>query len=808
MKVPADCSIQCPWCDEVIPAEQWFSKLPPLARLLDADGNPLQVDSANAFGDIRKTDMAKNELCSVDPSPSRVSLDDESLDTGTPIGLTGLALPSDEHDESLSKKSPVVTLDELSQTSQQQDELVQKVNEELESLRSDSLPKDVPAWMTTVATSTGAANSPASENEVSLATGDQQGKLERPQLVSHPGDQAEHRQEIAEHDTASENDGLAETEPQTDRRRPTLEEVEEAWAESESYVDAEDDGLAFDDIEGFDSSDDGYEDDLDESDVEYDEEILLTGAAISDQGVDTSDRADSSSSVYLDDDRPYYRSNGWGKQRRSAIRFLKIASPSLLAIPALVFILLQSNINLGFYPFDGAWNPKQDASNENQFAALSGNGTAQNSSGLGDSLDPPETEDGETTIPDSVIQQGPIEESEFVVSTDDASDLADAQPVVTSQQLIDSDAKVADVDPPFQSAMDPSGDTDVFADAESSNAITSTGPTEDDPSSDTGSPAVGNIVDRQWDLPMDDVMEELKNNLTPFDGQMDQPGVTVEMIAKRQQEERWQRRQRATEDLDSESFASSVSDSGNESEVNAVPDSELNSEDAGVDSIAKSDAASTIDRQELDTTALENPVRQASAQSDVEQQSLGLVANSHTPIADAGPVQDINPLPSDIFATDPSHLEAAESACLKVVESLESLHPSDQNDRQATIANLKAYREVCRLVDVEGIADAPSLKAVLHQVAEKPIHRQFTSLSGAWIQWPKRQTKGVLLLGKVETEDGQTTLRFDDGSQVALEHDFGDRRSLVEGESIVGLAEIISAESPRSVRLIEIVSGP
>ncbi|OYP35442.1 hypothetical protein [Rhodopirellula sp. MGV] len=298
-KVPAARSVRCPWCDEVTAIEHWFSKLPPIAQVLDQDGNPLDAEP--------EADAISCETQETDSAPRAVRV------CATPMFANSGLTSSDSvaSDESLSP-------------------WVKKVERELDALCQESSVSDLDESLSQEAASESEC-APESEPEPKV-------KRRRHDLeaIASIWDRKPPTSDADTAGVACEVEPAAESSPVAIAPPVQVEEPE---------VETEDELPVLDEFESFDTVDNDLEDHFVDFEDDCEEDLSPAGG----------DFGGIHAFSIGEDDRPYQRYSGWRKHRQNATRWLKIAAPSLLALPVLGIILMLAGLDLGLYPFDGSF---------------------------------------------------------------------------------------------------------------------------------------------------------------------------------------------------------------------------------------------------------------------------------------------------------------------------------------------------------------------------------------------------------------------------------------------------------------------
>ncbi|MDM4017109.1 hypothetical protein [Roseiconus lacunae] len=806
MKVPADCAIQCPWCDEVSAAERWLKQLPPIATIVYPQGGEtglaLPPDVSGMDERLQGTQGQSPLGCDL-AGPEAAS--PGAFCQGSGEQEAAVTNGADRSSRRLAADSSNLTLDDLSATSLRQDELVEKVHQELESLRHDGPPKDGPSWTTpsgdqsdatfesspshdAIAGDTAAGDT--ADGDIILNDTADSTSVSFAEPIAITKTPAEHSQE----------DLVADPAP-SETRRPTLEEIEEAWAESESYSKADDeDGDGEDVIEGdaFGSSDDDFDATVSDEDPSFDDEL---------EQLALRDRHQATPFTFDEDDRPYYRQNGWGKRRQSAIRFFKIAAPSLMALPILAYILILAKVDLGFYPFDGSSHSAMVQGNASSSdaddlpVATSANDDSTGASASDHDSDMEAADTGKTKD-DEVDSPAPM----LTTLSDTRDNVSGATNEDVGDGWIASDKQATSIN---TDQFQPTNDSVVAVLPSSSWAASSI---------DTDNTIAG-VTDND-DGSIVELIQSIKTDVEPVDDLDGQPRRTIEMIAREQALQRHKRLHQPTSPDRIESDASVAADQSDLASESHSPSPEL----------VIDDAVPPI------TSELTNPVRQASAEATV---GMSFPPSEALPLPErADPIEPAEVDTQTTEATAPDELETSERAhgvseggtsegstsegsgaevvsvsgeaallaCQQVVRQLEAIGADHLSDREATMATVKAYRNVSRLADFVDEADTPKLDAVFEALADEGTLSELESLCAAWIDWPKRQTKGILLIGTLTTNGNSRAFVLGDKTRLSI---VGETSlEINDDERCIALAEIVSGESPASVRLIRVDAVP
>jgi hypothetical protein len=124
-------------------------------------------------------------------------------------------------------------------------------------------------------------------------------------------------------------------------------------------------------------------------------------------------------------------------------------------------------------------------------------------------------------------------------------------------------------------------------------------------------------------------------------------------------------------------------------------------------------------------------------------------------------------------------------------------------------ARLIAYRELARLADVEPTPSHPAIIELLQRVVEEPVRSQLAPLCRDWVDWGKRDTDGVLLVGQI-IPGGHG------GHGERIELQGGDRLPIqITGELVlasdqdyVALGQIITGAETFHIHIIAAVAAP
>ena len=145
--------------------------------------------------------------------------------------------------------------------------------------------------------------------------------------------------------------------------------------------------------------------------------------------------------------------------------------------------------------------------------------------------------------------------------------------------------------------------------------------------------------------------------------------------------------------------------------------------------------------------------------------------------------------------------EACEEA-IRVIGRWQADESKDQPARQRVLAQLQAYRSVSQIGSLQFASNSPSVAKLLKTLVDSDALQSLEPLCGEWINWGRRQTDGMLLIGRLKAGETETFFELADGSQLRIR---SSKEIHVPAESrCVAIGRIISAED---VPLVQLLAG-
>lgn len=145
------------------------------------------------------------------------------------------------------------------------------------------------------------------------------------------------------------------------------------------------------------------------------------------------------------------------------------------------------------------------------------------------------------------------------------------------------------------------------------------------------------------------------------------------------------------------------------------------------------------------------------------------------------------------------------AACNRAIESVKQLGPNKRGDvpnKVALKSKLLAFRDISRVGSLTVDANSPSVSGLLSELTHTDALTQLMPLCSEWVGWGGRKTDGMLLIGKLQDQDGETYVQLNEAMRVDVEL-APDRRVLI-GSQCAMLCKIISDnDSPR----VQLVAG-
>ncbi|MCS7468436.1 hypothetical protein NZK35_17425 [Stieleria sp. ICT_E10.1] len=432
------------------------------------------------------------------------------------------------------------------------------------------------------------------------------------------------------------------------------------------------------------------------------------------------------------DDQSFFERHHWGRRQRNSIRLLKIASPTLIAVPIIAAILYASGANALFDLLGQSTDP---------IAAREQSDTDQNRDGFAK----PSPASRETQNPAGGVRSAP----DAMGSPNDDSPSDDStsvmEPVATAAADTNSDQTAGPITPAEADAELVSSDVEIMDVDEVIESIKRTG---------------------------EAIAEERSTTAE------EPSALTIAMRAKQQ----WKERHRQPLPLPGAAEQErTLLNSATLTFPNQPP-----SADPVLQTSAQSDIAP--ERTAPETTAPETTAPEPPQTAETNSKSLATEA-PETPT-----------IPAPELDTD-----ALTESCAEAIQAIgrwQADESKDQPPRQRMLAQLQAYRSVSQIGSLEFASNSPSVAKLLKTLIDSDALQPLEPLCSEWIEWGRRQTDGMLLIGRLQTGETESYFELADGSQLRIQ---SSKEIHVPTESrCVAIGRIISAED---VPLVQLLAG-
>lgn len=613
----------------------------------------------------------------------------------------------------------------------------------------------------------------------------------------------------------------------------SIDEIEQAWETPQGWESQEsiaDDAAFDDDGDDFDDDDHGVDND------DVDGPVRRTVADDSESASPHRQRV-----PVAEDQRSYYERHQWGRKPHDTIRWLKIASPSLLALPVIGTILYFADIDLGFYPFNGAREEPVSQAPPRHSTSLGSQPNQNDAAPVGRVL---------------VDSDQTVEPDRFEPRSGEAMDSGE----------VDSDAASVDL---------ASGDDSEYSTSEIVAGLFR-------PDRESGSNQIDDVED------VDEVIRSLVedgNTLAdePDEATGDESPVTIAMRAR----EQFNRRnpepeldavEREAALLNSATLAFPENAPSADSILQASAQAEIAADpEMSVDPGPSLDPEMTINREstpdpemtfapamtsdpEMNRESKENddPVMDSGPQIPVQPtltEQFELPPEPE-PAAALEPAAEPEPTPEPEPAAKPemvaeldlptepepnsepelnseperaadlseSGIERPDAAspslavvespeliagCEHAVESLRRLASVDSAEASASemlVARLRAYRSVSTIGSMDISDQSPAVEQMFTELIRSDAIDQLSPLCGEWVGWGGRKTDGMLLIGEIVEQDGGTFLELADRTRFEIQ--WTDEFRLPSGTRCAALGSILRSQDQPLIRLAAGVSLP
>ncbi|MDV6028809.1 MAG: hypothetical protein F9B45_01595 [Phycisphaera sp. RhM] len=151
---------------------------------------------------------------------------------------------------------------------------------------------------------------------------------------------------------------------------------------------------------------------------------------------------------------------------------------------------------------------------------------------------------------------------------------------------------------------------------------------------------------------------------------------------------------------------------------------------------------------------------------------------------------------------DTAALTEACDEAIRAISRWQADESEDQPARQRMLAQLQAYRSVSQIGSLEFASNSPSVAKLLKTLMDSDASQSLEPLCSEWINWGRRRTDGMLLIGRLKTAETESFFELADGSQLRIR---SSKEFHVPTESrCVAIGRIISTED---VPLVQLLAG-
>jgi hypothetical protein len=464
-----------------------------------------------------------------------------------------------------------------------------------------------------------------------------------------------------------------------------------------------------------------------------------------------------------DEDEAFYERRYRTRRPNRVVRFLKLASPSLVALPIIIAIWSMSG-------FDFSWtSPQSDSGPVVANAANSASTVAdalppEQSSANDEAVAMPRDQAAEPFVPAEENVTPRSNGSETVArdeSTSQPSDVASSENGELDWLLRDLKSDVLESDVP---TVDATGSE--FADA-----------SESKPAKTVLMRAREQLAERQNDQSAPQSQIELPPSDPPvmrFPSEIPPVSEIIQASAE------------------SEEIKPTLQAAEAETAAAELPEAEL--------AAAELAAAETADEAEDSAVEVSSVGEPDAASMPATNDLVDVQPQQQEPSPE---LPQVSPAPSPQSPQEPPELVVACENALRVLRELPS---NDDRTRQATLARLTAFREISQIGDHSFSADSPAVANVLDRLVESSRVESgdlaaLGELCGAWIGWNKRTTEGMLLIARVAESDEQWSLQLSDGTRLQIEPP-AHRLAIPRSGRVVAVAKIVSVDQPTTVKLL------
>lgn len=244
-----------------------------------------------------------------------------------------------------------------------------------------------------------------------------------------------------------------------------------------------------------------------------------------------------------------------------------------------------------------------------------------------------------------------------------------------------------------------------------------------------------------------------------------------------------------------------------------MPEVELTDVAGKIESISADDTAvdtPSIDDQQA-PVAQETPVAEEVMEPAIEEVAepdtdAAMVAaepaEAADPVEAAEPVAAAETEPSDELASaaESSEVEAAVAKANKLLASLMKFEGAE-GDRRRLLA--KAYASVSAVAIESDAGDNAAVQKLLNALSRSPLVKDLGDAADLWLDYGKRPTDGVLIIGAPATNASGSAIRIPSSSGDIREVSVSGS-SLPEAEQVIALGRIVEKNDARTVELIAV----
>ncbi|EMI18096.1 hypothetical protein RMSM_04975 [Rhodopirellula maiorica SM1] len=238
-------------------------------------------------------------------------------------------------------------------------------------------------------------------------------------------------------------------------------------------------------------------------------------------------------------------------------------------------------------------------------------------------------------------------------------------------------------------------------------------------------------------------------------------------------------------------------------EMPAVEPSDIASEDVASEEVAGKIESIVTDDPAEDTSAIadEAPVAEV-MEPAVEEASEPEPSAAAEAVAETAPAaeSDVNNDPEQP-AVSPA-VEAAVEKANKLLASLMKFEGAE-GDRRRLLA--KAYASVSAVAIESNAGDNAAVQKLLNALSRSPLVKDLGDAADLWLDYGKRPTDGVLIIGAPATDAAGSVLRISSSSGDVREVPVSGS-SLPEADQVIALGRIVEASDGPTVELVAVES--